>query len=421
MRTSQTLQLEASEKRSELAAVTEKLNAAATAGTDPAAEDTGKAETLTKEIRGIEVRYRASVLEEDAEDAKARAAGDVDAETSELIALETRSQVSRYIGAAIDKRTVDGAEGEYNAALKMGAHAFPLRLLAPKLETRATTGTDTATTPVRWLDRLFSESAAARLGATMESVAPGVASFPVTTAGASAAQRGKEQAVADAAWTIGVTELKPTRNGVRALFTREDQLRVPGLEDALRRDLSAALMEGVDRVIFLGDNTANPNDGDIVGFVGAAVGEQTITQANKLKGSESLAAFTGLIDGKHAGSLGEMNVVAAVGAARLWESTALPAPVTTGETLAAYLRKAGLSWMARGDIETATANGDFAAFVGLTRGISGAAVAPVWESAQLIVDPYSGAAKGEVALTLSYFWNFAIPRTSNFKRLKFVA
>ena len=421
MRASQTLTLEISEKRSDLSATATKLNEAAAAGTDPETADVGKADTLTREIRGLEIRYRAAVIAEEAEDLEARAAGDVDAETAELIALETRSQVHRYIGAAIDKRTVDGAEAEYNAALKMGAHAFPLRLLAPKLETRATTGTDTAVNPIRWLDRLFSESAAARLGVTMESVAPGVASFPVTTAGASAAQRGKEQAVADTAWTIGVTELKPTRNGVRAVFTREDQLRVPGLEDALRRDLSAALMEGVDRVIFLGDNSANPNDGDIVGFVGAGISETTLTQSNKIKGTETLAAFTGLIDGKYAGSLGEMNVVAAVGAARLWESTALPAPVTTGETLAAYLRKAGLSWMARGDIETATANGDFGAFVGLTRGISGAAVAPVWEAGQLIVDPYTGAAKGEVALTLSYFWNFAIPRTSNFKRLKFVA
>ena len=94
MRNSQTLQLEASEKRSELSAVTSNLNAAATAGADPAAEDLGKAETLTKEIRGLEVRYRAAVLDEDAEDAEARATGDVDAETAELIGLETRSQVS---------------------------------------------------------------------------------------------------------------------------------------------------------------------------------------------------------------------------------------------------------------------------------------------------------------------------------------
>ena len=78
----------------------------------------------------------------------------------------------------------------------------------------------------------------------------------MTTAGASAAQRGRAEAAADAAWTIGVTELKPTRNAVRAVFTEEDARRLPSLEASLRRDLGMALAEGVDRSIFLGDATA---------------------------------------------------------------------------------------------------------------------------------------------------------------------
>ena len=65
-------------------------------------------------------------------------------------------------------------------------------------------------------------------------------------------------------------------------------------------------------------------------------------------------------------------------------------------------------------------NNAFGAFAGLPRGIEGAGVAPVWMSAQLTTDPYSNAAKGNVALTLSYLWNFALPRTDNFKRLKYV-
>lgn len=36
-------------------------------------------------------------------------------------------------------------------------------------------------------------------------------------------------------------------------------------------------------------------------------------------------------------------------------------------------------------------------------------------------DHYSGAAKGEIALTLSYLWNFGLPRAANFARVKFVA
>ena len=59
--------------------------------------------------------------------------------------------------------------------------------------------------------------------------------------------------------------------------------------------------------------------------------------------------------------------------------------------------------------------------MGLGRGIDGAGIAAVWEQAQMIRDPYSGAAKGEVALTLlNYLWQLAFPRTANFKRLKFV-
>ena len=46
-----------------------------------------------------------------------------------------------------------------------------------------------------WIDRLFLDSAATRVGVTMRSVRPGVASVPVTTAGASFAMKEKEAAV----------------------------------------------------------------------------------------------------------------------------------------------------------------------------------------------------------------------------------
>ena len=49
-------------------------------------------------------------------------------------------------------------------------------------------------------------------------------------------------------------------------------------------------------------------------------------------------------------------------------------------------------------------------------------MAAMWEAGDLVRDVlYSGAAKGEVALTLSYLWGFQLPRPANFARLKFVA
>ena len=341
-----------------------------------------------------------------------------DAEARERRALEGRVEVRRYIGAAMDGEGVDGAEREYNQALKLSAGAFPLRLLAP--EARATTDTDAAATQGTWLDRLFSKTCAAHVGVSFRSVGPGVAAFPVTTAGASAAQRGRGEAAAAAAWTVGVTEIKPSRNAVRAVFSVEDAARLRGLEDALRRDLRMALTEGIDRAIFKGDDGANENAGDIVGLTTAAnVSESTISQANKVKWPATVKTFTDLIDGVYASSPADLRIVATVGAARLWLAT--QANANRNESVAQVMRGNGLSWMTRGGIETATADGDFGAFVGLGRGIAGAAIAPVWEAARLIRDPYSGAAKGEVAVTLQTLWGFKLPRPANYKRVKFAA
>ena len=396
----------------------------------------GLAETLTDETRAeldtieagtpdLERQMRAATVAVETEETEQRAAGDAarqpegDAEDRERAELRRKAKLTGYVAAAVEQRSADGAEAEFNAALGIAGNRFPLELLAP-VEMRATTDTDTQTMPRRWLDRLFAGTAAERVGVTMESVPAGVASFPITTAGAAAAQRGRGEAAADAAWTIGLTELKPARNAVRLVFAIEDAARIPGLESALTRDLRMALVEGVDRAIFLGDSGANENSADITGLNTAAITEATITQANKILGPGTLETFTGMVDGIHAMSLGDLRVVAAVGAWRLWESSIINS-AADNMTLAAFLRTAGLSWSSRGQIETATAADDFGAFVGRSRGIEGAAVAAVWEAGELIRDPYSGAGKGEVSLTLSYLWNFGIPRAANFQRIKFAA
>ena len=200
--------------------------------------------------------------------------------------------------------------------------------------------------PRTWLDRLFAGTASQAVGVTMESVPVGASSHPVTTAGSTAAQRGKSQVASDAAWTIGVTELKPKRNAVRLLFNIEDAARIPGLESALTRDLRMALTEGVDRTIFLGDDTANPNAGDIVGLTTAAgLVEKTITQANKLKGSNVLEVFAELIDGKAAMMPGDLKAVLAVGANTLWSHTLANTGASVDTTIAEFLRRFGLNWM----------------------------------------------------------------------------
>ena len=216
-------------QRIQLAAATARKELRALALSDDAtAEDIT---TATAKVDDLEARAAVLTTAEEAENGPDKVTTE-DSAARERRALEGRAEVRRYIGAAMEGGAVDGAEAEYNAALGMGAGSFPLRLLAPERESRATTDTDAGTAQQTWLDRLFADTAAMHAGVTFRSVGPGVAAFPVTTAGASAAQRGRKQAAADAGWTIGVTEVKPTRNAVRATFSVEDAARLRGLEDA---------------------------------------------------------------------------------------------------------------------------------------------------------------------------------------------
>ena len=378
-----------------------------------------EAGTLQGEYGDLEVRHRAAIVATPPETVT-ETVDAPDAEMRERLELRGRSRVHRFMSAAFDMKAVDGAEAEFSAA-SGNAGGFPLELLAPEApEIRATTNAETVSRPGKWLDRLFAVAAAKRLGVTMRSVPAGVASLPVTTAGASGAQQDRGESTTDAAFTVGVTEMKPKRGSVRAIFSIEDQARLPGLEDALKRDLRMALVDSVDKAIFRGDAGPSTAAYDLVGLQTAGVGEITLTQANKVKGKETLAKFLGLVDGLHAESLGDLNIITSVGTNVLWGSTIVAAAVEN-QTLAQFLRANGMSWGTRAAIDTNTVNGGFGAYIGLSRGIDGAAVAAMWESGSMIRDPYSDAAKGEVALTLNYLWDFAVPRTASFKRLKFVS
>ena len=159
-----------------------------------------------------------------------------------------------------------------------------------------------------------------------------------------------------------MTDLKPKRGSVRAVFTVEDAARLEGLEEALRRDLRMALMDSIDQAIFKGDTGPATAAYDIVGFQKAGITEFTLTQANKVKPTPTLAAFLALVDGLHAESLSDLGIVTSVGANVLWGSTV--ASAVENQTLAQFLRANGLSWGARYNIDTNTANGDFGAYIG---------------------------------------------------------
>ena len=166
MRKSLELQLQVSEKRQELAGVTEKLNGHSREGTTPEESLLTGCDSLAKEVRNLETQYRAAVVEEDEKEKETSIKNDdeLSSEDREIRTLEGKAKFSDYVSAALEMRSVrDGASLELNDALGLGANQFPMQKLAPsvaELERRATTDSDTVMVPRSWVDRLFYGSAA---------------------------------------------------------------------------------------------------------------------------------------------------------------------------------------------------------------------------------------------------------------------
>lgn len=147
--------------------------------------DSAELERLTREMQACEVEVRAAFLIEEEQTVP-----DVveTAEGRDMPELRSRVQFGRYIEAALGGSGVmDGAEAELNQELGLRADYFPLDLLAGQwqdpVETRAKRDGDAMASQGDWLNRVFASTAAMALGVSFRNVNPGVATYPVTTAG----------------------------------------------------------------------------------------------------------------------------------------------------------------------------------------------------------------------------------------------
>ena len=244
----------------------------------------------------------------------------------------------------------------------------------------------------------------------------GQAAYTVTTGGGTPAMRARDEAASSGAWTIGSTTMKPKRLTVSYEYNIEDAARIPGLADALRRDMRAALRERLDYIVFRGDTGADGSDADIAGFFDVSgTTALTLSVANLSKFPETIAKIAGLVDGLAAGSLSDLRIV--VSAPYNVHLVSTSANTSRNETIAQILRGNGITWRVRGGIDNAITTGKRLAAIGKGNGIAGAGVAAIWSDATIVRDPFSGATAGKIALSLHTLWDLAFPRASNFAKL----
>ena len=258
------------------------------------------------------------------------------------------------------------------------------------------------------LERVFSQSIAARLLVGMPMVTIGSHNFPVMLTGATAAQQaqGGRQDAQQATFT-GFT-LDPVRLTARYLFAIEDVYKMADFEDVLRRDLAATISDRMDYQIVNGDGNA-PN---VNGFL-----NELAAPANpgaKTDFTSYAASYTTKVDGLNAYNLSDIRAV--IGA-KTYEFAETLTNTQRDMTAQEYMefRTGGISVSNRvpapsSDIQTN--------ILALTSYPGMNAVAPIWSSLELIRDPYTNAAEGQIALTAIMLWNFKIVRETGFGLFK---
>lgn len=426
MKQSDKIKVEMSKARERLAELSAK--------DQPSDEEKTEMRSVTDGYKDLETRYQAAVTSESEEDAKAAASGDVvpDGEAKELFGLVTRASVGRYLERAASGRPLDGVEADLNQGLELaGGDRMPLALLLPQAsENRSETedradaaislSVNTLQRPEAWLPRIFEGTATSHIGVTRKSVS-GLAAFPVIGSGVTAKTVGKADAKDAEALGLTVETLDPKRISARYLFSKEDAARLgPAMfEDALRSDMRMSLATQMDDEIINGDDD---NSATLIEGILEAVTPKTITGATDAAisdastGKEVAQGILGEIEGKFAMQSGDLKYIAN---AQLY-SHFKTLPLAIGSTDHIFLE----SWLSHAEKimgmgsahigEITGQVGESYIIISRARGLTGAACHAVWDSVEIIRDPYTNASTGQVALTLCALHNFKVLRDDNY-------
>lgn len=402
----------------------------------------GEADALQTEYADLEIRHRAAITSEAEEEARMQGAfGDGDGESAEIRQLMGAVSLADYLSPASAGVGIEGRAKELNEALKVeavgksGGVAIPWAVLAgptppEKREAERRAFTDTgdyaggiAARPI--LQRLFGPGILDALGVRIDSVPSGRTEWPLLTGGVAPTQKA-EGTAADAAVAASFTTetLKPKRLTGRYEYTHEQASQVPGIEEALRRDLADAVRSKMSDLALNGDEDTNAHEPD--GFY------QKLDEPDVPGAMATYADFAGspasAVDGIHAQNEMQVSVVLGVASYRLAAKT-YRTGAGSDESASEALKRRSMSCIASSYVPAAPTSGGRANVqdgnifhgAGPNGGGSmrGDSIAAMWPTLEVIRDPYSQASQG-VILTWVSLWDLeAAFRADAYKRIAF--
>ncbi len=252
----------------------------------PTDDEVRNIETLDKEYRTNETRFRATLIAEDTErrDAGERLETREGREWAGLVSKFEMRQVAAFFD---EQRALTGATKEVADELrsKGSYRGIPLPLEALEIRAGETVASGVPdpkfTAPI--IDRIFAESVAGRMGARVINIGSGLYEYPVATSSVAAGWANGETAAVAGPTVYATTDrpLAPNNTlGIQMKITRKS-LKQSGdaLEQAVRRDMLGCIQTEMDKATFCGSGASGQPSGVITLGAGAGI---TVTNVSAL-------------------------------------------------------------------------------------------------------------------------------------------
>ena len=256
-------------------------------------------------------------------------------------------------------------------------------------------------------ERIFAQSAGAFLGVERPTVPAGDSSYATMTAGATADARLQGVAKDAEAATFKTVTVSPFRVTSRYLFDIESTVKLAGMEQVLRSDLSAVLTDRLDYYAINGAAGVASTSPEVDGILSETTAPTDPSDA--ATANDFMDAYLDRVDGKR--SVDGTNVRLLVNADAFRAARKLR---TTDGTLLSEL-PAGRFRVSANLPATASTISTGLTYTAGYRGL----VQPVWRAATFIRDPYTESASGQVALTIHLLTGAKMLDASAYSRIKF--
>lgn len=377
------------------------------AGAETLTDETrAKIDSLDREYQDNERKYRVALINETEE--RNQAKGELETRSGTEWAEMMGKFELRQVAFALDEgKALSGATAEIIEEMRSagGYQGIPIPYAA--LETRAgetiASGVPNPETIRPIIDRIFPGSVAEKLGIQRINIAQGSLAFPVATSGAVFGWQTTELADVGAQKKYATSErsLSPDHTGGAQMVISRKAMKQSGegLEAAIRRDLNAVIGAELDRVVINGSGAS----GEPLGIIpGAATYGITSTPVSA---AASWAAFRAeVVAFMQANAITSASQVNLAFDPAIWadldEALISGTAVSEWDRLTKHVGTPAISNVIPTETAIMTAN-----VQGIAPGYLG-----VYGGIDLIRDPYTKAASGQLVLTGLVTADFTVPR-----------